>query len=77
MKCTPKLPSAPQNLTVTGTRVNESSVMLSINWAPPAQSNPDVIAYRIWIYLNNSDLLLYANTVRLIKLYFSELMVIL
>ena len=41
--------SAPQNLTVTGTPVNQSSVMLYISWRPPAHYAPDIEVYEISI----------------------------
>ena len=49
-----KLPDAPQNLTVTATPVNKSSVMLQISWQPPAHYFPDIIAYRIDVFINGS-----------------------
>ena len=56
-RCGPMFASAPQNLTVTGTLVNQSSVMLHISWTPPAQYTPDIEAYKISIsgncYCNN------------------------
>ena len=40
-------PSAPQNLTVVGRLVNESSLMLLISWEPPAHYAPRIEAYKI------------------------------
>ena len=50
-KCGPMLFSAPQNLAVVKTPVNESVVMMSIKWKPPVHSNPkpNITAYKIEI----------------------------
>jgi len=45
-KCGPKLPSAPPDLSVIITTMNESIVMLSISWGPP---DTGIIAYKIVI----------------------------
>ena len=52
-KCGPMLPSVPQNLTVTSSMMNESTVILQITWQPPALYDPDIIAYRVSI--NDED----------------------
>lgn len=48
-KCGPMFATPPQNLTVTGTPVNQSSVMLHISWRPPVQYAPNIEAYEISI----------------------------
>lgn len=59
-KC-PKVPTAPQNLTVTGIPMNESVVMLWISWEPPAAYLPDIMIYRIIIYTHTQVYYLYTN----------------
>ena len=64
-----RVPSPPQNLTVVGKLVNESSVMLQISWQPPAYHTHSIIAYGIEI-ANSSDysdnLFVYTDEVRYI-----------
>ena len=62
----PKLPTAPQNLSIIIVPLNDSSVALQISWKQPAAYLPDIILYRIKIYVGNDAecTYLYTNGVR-------------
>ena len=51
-------PTAPQHLNVAIVTVNESSVLLTINWEPPLTYNTgiDIIAYKI-VYNGSEELI--------------------
>jgi len=43
------LPTAPQNVSISGRVWNSSSINLTVEWSPPEQYAPDIIAYKIYI----------------------------
>ena len=73
-KCGQMFPSPPQNLTVTGTPVNQSSIMLYISWRPPVHYAPDIEAYEISIngnyYCSNGVSTIVIHVVATLQLMF-------